>query len=273
MALGHDTDCMCTPCMMEDMDRHLETIGYEPEWKGAEVAGAVGEPVRTRYAKPGQAAGTGFVRHVSEKQVRFIKSLMASRDTSKLVRLPGSEDIEHMSLRGARDLIDRLLGCPEKPKYVRPATPNQLSFIKSLCERKGMPDLSEDIVSFDKASETITNLKALQDKPKVTVTEAKPLTVGIYRHDDGRIVQVKPNQARTRMYGKLYDTESHCWTYEPGLLRGLTEVHRMTLEECKDLSVELGACCMCGRELTATVDGVPPRDRYIGPICAGKISG
>lgn len=268
MALGHDTDCMCVTCMVEDMDAYLATQGTEISWHAAEMARrATGE--RTRYAAPGTACGTGVVRQVSDRQVRFIKRLLAERDTTNLVRLPGSENVEHMSLRGARDLIDRLLSCPERPRYVRPATSGQISFIASLCQRKGMPDLSGDVAEFSKASETITMLKGLADAPRAT---AAPLTVGIYRHN-GRIVQAKPNRQGTRMYGKLYDAAGRCWVYVPGLLSGLTEEHRMTLDECKALSVELGACCMCGRELTATVDGIPPSERYIGPICASKIAG
>lgn len=268
MALGHDADCMCITCINEELTAVAWSRGIE--WGAAERPNAT--PERTRYATPGTQCGSGTVRLLSDKQVKFIKYLMASRDTSNLVRLPGSENIERMSLAGARDLIERLLACPERPRYVRPATDAQIGFIRSLCQRKGMTDISGDVHTFDKASETITMLKALQDAPRPVVKRFF-LTVGIYRHDDGRIVQVKPNREGTRMYGKLYNADGRCWVYEPGLLNGLTEAHRMTLEQCKDLSVELGACCMCGRELTATVDGVPPRDRFIGPICAGKIAG
>lgn len=275
MALGHAPECFCSRCC----DEELNTIAAERGivWGAGEIAGTTAA-VRTRYAKPGQACGAGVVRHVSPAQVAYLKRLMAERDTSNLKRLPGSENIERMSLAGARDLIEKLLGCPKRTNYVRPATPGQLSFIRSLIERKGAPDVADSITTFDGASKAIEILKQMSDKPKApgatgSTPTAVELTVGIYRHNDGRIVQAKPNRQGTRMYGKLYDSAGRCWVYEPGLLRGLTEAHRMTLEECKALSVELGACCMCGCELTATVDGVPPSERYIGPICKAKIEG
>lgn len=262
---GVDVEEFCLKCM----DDELNEIAAERGIKFASFEMPSGQPesVRTRYAKPGTACGNGVVRLVTPAQVRYIKRLLAERDTRNLVRLPGSEDIENMSLRGARDLIDRLLGCPELPKTSpRPATENQISYIKSLIARKGAPDVVDKIYTFDGASQAIEILKQMSDK------KAEGLKVGIYRHDDGRIVQVKPNRAKTAMYGKLYHAEYKAWEYVPGLLRGLTSAHRMTIEECQALSVEMGSCCLCGRELTATVDGVPPSQRYIGPICAGKLS-
>lgn len=254
----------CLSCIDEELNLIAAANGIK--FKSYEQPTGQPEAVRTRYAKPGQSVGNGVVRHVSEAQVRFIKRLMSERDTRNLVRLPGSEDIEHMSLRGARDLIDRLLGCPELPK-VGPelATEKQMAFIKSLIERKGAPDVADKIYTKDGAKAAIDILLQMTDRPKA-------LKLGIYRHADGRIVQVKPNRAGTRMYGKLYNAEGKAWEYAPGLLNGLTSANRMTVEECIALSVEMGSCCNCGRELTATVDGVPPSQRYIGLICAAKLA-
>lgn len=266
---GIDTEEeFCLKCADQEMleiaaSRGIKLASYE-------LSSHTPESVRTRYAKPGQRTGNGVVRLVSPAQVKYIKRLMTERDTRNLVRLPGSEDIENMSLAGARDLIDRLLGCPELPqKPVREATLAQISYIKSLIARKGAPDVAHAIYSFEGASKAIGILKQMSDKPQA---KAESLKVGIYRHTDGRIVQVKPNRQGTRMYGKLYNAEYKSWEYMPGLLNGLTSANRMSIEECQALSVEMGSCCLCGRDLTATVDGVPPSQRYIGPICAGKLS-
>lgn len=111
---GHDDDCMCVPCMMADMDAALVEQGLDPA-KYRDPSDGKGSAERTRYATPGTACGRGVVRLLSPKQVAFIKRLMVERDTSNLTRLPGSENIERMSLRGASDLIEKLLACPEPP--------------------------------------------------------------------------------------------------------------------------------------------------------------
>jgi hypothetical protein len=265
---GHAEDCMCVPCLNADMMAHVATTNPASL---RHFAGPIesGTAERTRYAQPGQACGSGVVRLVSDKQVAFIKRLMGERDTSKLVRLPGSENIEEMSLRGARDLIDRLLGCPELATIPteRPASDKQISFIKSLCERKGMADLSAHVTSAAMASKVVDRLLALADAPSAPQT-SEP-TEGLYRRADGRIVLTQRSKAG-RIYGKIYDAETKSFAYERGAMSG--ELTRMTLDEAKDLSVEMGCCCRCGRELTATVDGVPPRDRFIGPICESRLA-
>lgn len=262
---GHKSDCMCSACLWADMNEftgRVETI--------VEMA-----PERTRYATPGANAGRGVVRLVSVAQVKFIKRLMIERDTTNLVRLPGSEDIEHMSLRGATDLIERLLACPMKPTLgpagavaPRPASEKQLAFIKTLSARKGMTDLSADATA-ENASKIIDGLLALDDKPTPAASTAAPaLSEGLYRRADGGIVLAKESKAG-RLYGKLYNPTTKSFEYAPGTLSG--SLTRLTLDEAKDLSVEMGECARCGRTLTATVDGVAPRDRIIGPICAQKM--
>lgn len=115
---GHDADCMCVPCLVADMDSHLAAQGVDA-MKYRDPSDGKSEGSRTRYAQPGQTCGSGVVRLVSPKQVKYITRLLAERDTSKLVRLPGSENIEQMSLRGACDLIERLIACPELPRACR----------------------------------------------------------------------------------------------------------------------------------------------------------
>lgn len=241
--------------------------------------------VRTRYATPGQKCGRGRVRVLSDKQINFIKFLMVNRDTTNLVRLPGSEDLEFMSLKGASDLIDRLLKCPVKAGQptVRMATEKQISYALSLTERKMGIDKRNAVEATAKAitaadiSKIIDKLKAMPDLPvaptntPTTKEEIKELA-GIYELE-GSIYRMKKARNGQHFYAELLiDEESGAWEYARGMARKVPEQGRkLSLEECEALSALTGSCCMCSRELTATVDGVGPAARYVGPICARKM--
>lgn len=276
--LTHDATCICVPCMAEDMQAHVtDTYGADAWARAAGDAPMSITPERTRYATPGQRCGNGVVRKVSERQVRFIRSLMSSRDTTRLVRLPGSEDIENMSLTGARDLIDRLLGCPLRAGAppVNLASEAQRRFVQSLLTDRAYdgPAIEVDTLTAREASAHITTLKALPYRPREarTAPSATALTIGMYRADDGTVVRVQKARTGTHLYGKTLDRDAgDAWVYAPGATRGLTEAHRMTIDDVTELSLSLGCCCCCGRTLTATVDGVGPAARVIGPICAAK---
>lgn len=283
LATTHDDDCLCVPCMTADFNAHIESMGLDPLKYDTDPKV---DSVRTRYAKPGQRTGNGIVRTVSPKQVALIKRLMVERDTTNLVRLPGSEDVENMSLRGARDLIDRLFACPEKPRAEgapteRMATPKQLEWLVKMANKEAEGTVAE------------TRQAAIDDKPvtfaaataaldvlfkapyrKVAVDDGNvTLTLGLYRHPDGRYVRVQKARTGNHYYGKVLDRENgDAWNYTPGSLVGLKPEHKMSIEDVNALSLELGSCGVCGRTLTATVDGVGPSARVIGPICAAKQS-
>jgi len=71
-----------------------------------------------------------------------------------------------------------------------------------------------------------------------------------------------------RESGKLYAKRlvGETFEYAPGVIRDLTEAHRVTLEQAKALGRETGICAMCGRTL---VDPVSIAGG-IGPICEGR---
>lgn len=153
--------------MMAELDEKARELGIV--WGPGEMPNSTGSE-RTRYAKPGQKCGRGRVRLVSPKQVAFIRRLMAEKDTRNLVRLPGSEDIESMSLKGATDLIDRLLACPGKKVPAgaagvpgathRPASQKQMKYIVSLMDRTGnYPSVDWANLSSREASALIDELK------------------------------------------------------------------------------------------------------------------
>lgn len=267
---GHDPECMCVPCMMADLDSAILANGLNPEsyafGNGENVA-----PERTRYATPGTRSGRGIVRKVSERQVRFIKRLMAERDTRNLVRLPGSEVIEEMSLAGARDLIERLLACPELPATQRPApdlaTAPQLGFIAKLISEKCPGREVDPQLTKRGASALIDELKAMRPAPRPVVAAAPTaeVTDGIYLVD-GTVYKVQYARESGRPYAKELSKETGKFDYAPGALRRIRPEHKMTLEQAKEYGALYGTCCQCGRTLTNEVS----IEAGIGPICAGK---
>jgi hypothetical protein len=130
--------------MMADMTAHIRATrtAQDADRLLAEL-GTIAEKVkgeRTRFAKPGQRAGRGVVRKISEKQSRYLAFLLKSRDfTELLAKRWFTTDVENISLAGARTMIDALLGCPERPAHVieaeqaaRMITERQVSYIVSL---------------------------------------------------------------------------------------------------------------------------------------------
>ncbi len=269
--------------MMAELD--AIAAGHGIVWKGAELgpAGGVDTSERTRYKKPGTGSGRGVVRKVSDAQVRFMRRLMAERNTQGMRFLPGSEDIENMSLAGARDLIERLLACPMKPDapVERMSTPKQAEWLKKMSGKDVPADieairLKGEGATFAEASKALDILFKAKNVVVVTQTQATrkddTLTIGLYRHNDGRIVRVQKAKQGTHLYGLVLDRENgDAWIYTRGCTTGLIQANRMTLEEAEALSLALGCCCMCGMVLTATVNGVGPGMRWLGPICATKI--
>lgn len=277
---GHDADCLCTDCMMADLDAHIvETRGAEAlDRINLDQAGQRKDTSeRTRYAQPGQRCGSGWVRVVSPRQVAFIKRLMAERDTRNLTRLPGSENIERMSLAGARDLIDRLLACPELPKATgeRMATAKQVEWLGKMAGKDVPADIEAIRVkgaaaTFAEASRALDVLfKAGYVKaPEVSVKEI----TGIYELDGCYFRMQKARNGR-HFYAMQLDREAgDAWNYAAGMARRVpAEGRKLSLAECEALSLQLGGCCMCGKTLTATVNGIGPGARFIGPVCQGKM--
>lgn len=285
---GHDEECICPACMMADMTAHIRATRGDDADRLLTELGTIVERVkgeRTRFAKPGQRAGRGVVRHISERQARYLAFLLKSRDFTSLMGKPWfTTDVEHISLAGARTFIDALLGCPERPAHEIPvdmATEGQVKFITSLLATRDLTGTpyagkgEDDARKLTKgqASKVIENLKALP------MPVAKPITkdtikeiAGIYELD-GEIYRMKRAKGGTHFYAMQLDREAgDAWNYASGMARKVpSEGRKLSLEECEALSIKLGGCCMCGRTLTATVDGVGPAARFIGPVCAGNM--
>lgn len=267
----HEPDCLCVDCMMADMDRALIAQGLDPAKYAVSASEMRVGAERTRYAEPGAGSGNGVVRKVSDKQVRFMEMLFATRDTSKLTRLPGSEDFRNMSLRGARDLIDRLLGCPELPEAKRaepPASDKQKNFASSLRKRKNAKLLDKDPESMTRqeVSKEIDYLLALPDAPKLAQLE---LEAAIYLYE-GEVVKVqRAVHGSGNMYAKVLNPDIGKFEYAPGMINKLHPEHRMTLEQAKEYGAVYGVCCSCG----ATLTDEQSIEAGMGRVCRGKFIG
>jgi hypothetical protein len=174
----------------------------------------------------------------SEKQIRFVRSLVREREIPVAGRTPD----EARLIARAEDALEA-----EQTRF--------------LGKRE--------------ASDLITWLMAQPRRPREASTTAQP-EIGIYVLQDGTIVQAKMNQRKTNVYTKrwveirgerLVDaTEEHVhgeWEYDPALKARLGSARVMTLQEAKDFILRYGQCVRCGRRLKAAQSV----ERGIGPVC------
>lgn len=268
---NHDFFCECTDCCTRyDQDQTFtNTLVADPARPSLRSSSRT-TSVRTRYMEPGQAVGRGKVRKPSEKQLAYLKSLIASRDLTQLMLPRGVdrsrlEDLESISLRGCSDLISNLLDCPKKqdPKAVRMATEGQIKFLRSLINQKYSADVRESMgdfftgINFDDASKTINYMKTLPDV-KLDLEE------GVYRYEGNAARVVRSDNGR--MYASLWNAETQDWDFTSGLVTKIKADDRMTLEEMAEFGQAFGRCGHCNRKLTRKES----REAGIGPICATR---
>ena len=299
---GHDSECICHLCLEADMTAHIRaTRSVEDADRllaelGTIVSKVKGE--RTRFAKPGQRAGRGVVRKISDKQAKYLGFLLKTRDFTSLLTKPWfTTDVANISLAGARTLIDALLGCPERVLTaveradMDRATDRQVAFALSLTGRKmgfntdrnpRSEAETEAMLKTLSKQDVSAGINKLKDMPDYVGTAVEPVAgsiketvvkiAGIYELD-GEIYRMKKAKSGNHFYAMRLDRESgDAWNYAGGMARRVpSEGRKLSLEECEALSLRLGGCCMCGRTLTATVDGVGPAARFIGPICASNM--
>lgn len=294
---GHPETCLCPMCMVADMTAFIRSTrtAQDADRLIAEL-GTISEKVkseRTRFAKPGQRAGRGYVRKISDKQKWFIGKLLKERDfTSLLAKKWFTTDVANISLAGAKTIITELLECPVRPaieiealERMAPAmmiTERQVSYIVSLMRQSEITGTvfdgktEDDVKRLTKegARKAIDMLKTLPKRKALTATtkdEVKEIA-GIYELD-GEIYRMKRARGKTHFYAMILDREAgDAWHYAEGMARRVpTEGRKLSLEECEALSVRTGGCCMCGAQLTATVNGVGPAARYIGPKCEANM--
>lgn len=257
--------------------------------------GAPTTPVVSDYTEIGRRGGsaasnqfgTFSVHEASDKQVGFLRKLIAEKDTTG-VTIPA--DLTGISKKSASALIDKLIDRPAKAAPAnttaptgRPASEKQVGFIRSLIGRKDLTGTAypawDDAVfaqlTSREASAAIDHLNTLPGKPVAQQAPAAKIAAGAYRLADGRIVRVYLGQQSGRMLcQELLDptakTREEAWKYLGQAERFVSaDAHRMTPDECEQASAgtqDHGWCCVCGREL----DDPKSVARGIGPICRGK---
>lgn len=100
---------------------------------------------------------------------------------------------------------------------------------------------------------------------------ANPVTeVGMYRNSNG-VFRVKKSRESGNLYAMRFipeaTTKRERFVYERGGIYSLTASDRMTVEQAQELGALVGACCVCGADLT---DEKSIR-AGIGPVCAKRV--
>jgi len=236
---------------------------------------AAGAPARNQY-------GTFTVHNATEKQVSYLRHLLATRDQAAInytfhrttLDMASKAVAEGtVSLRLASDALDILTGLPILPgtaSLMDRATDKQVALITRLATEKdvsGIADFRTTGLSKKDASRLIDALFAA---PKAARPAAAVLEVGMYRKADGTMYRAYPAQeSRSRILAKRLVADGDEWTFEyAGLAsRFVTPAERMTLDEAKAWGAQFGTCCVCARLLTDPTSVAAG----IGPICATRI--
>lgn len=157
----------------------------------------------------------------------------------------------------------------------KPASDKQTAYLTSLSTSRihALGEIPARMTS-QEASEMINYLLGCPVIPRdfSTPTVGQPVP-GVYRKD-GNIYVIKPNRAKTAVYGKQLvesaprETEAGTeipfeMVYVPGIARVLTEDERMPLADAADILTRYSACIVCGRTLKAAASV----RQAIGPVC------
>lgn len=232
------------------------------------------------------------VHYPSEKQVKYLKSLVAQRvhpaDPGFADYLAALEN-GTLNLKAASRMIDGLLAMPVKPSQasaVRMATSKQFEFIKSLIASKDTSQV-EDLVQMgreaamagtmtaEQASKMIDMLKAQPRKPEPSVE----LESGMYKVGETIYKVYKTVHGSGKMCAKElvmvegWSFETHGKQAAEFVYRGLATrfvkpENRMSLEQAKEFGVIYGVCCVCGATLTDETSIAAG----IGPVCGKRFS-
>jgi Family of unknown function (DUF6011) len=205
-------------------------------------------------SKGGNQYGEYSVRYASEKQVSFIKKLLAQ----KKHELP-DPDFANLNVQGASTIIDYLIKCENRDDVVTPPTEKQVSYatflvktkmngtlvLQKLLEDKKVSQISE--LSSKDVSEIINKLKVAPELP-IAITD-----VGAY-HFNGEVVSVRKSDKNWFVWE--WSNDENKWVKAPHknfIVKQLTPADRLSLNEAIALSKQTGRCVHCGRTLTDVV--------------------
>ena len=251
---NHEKDCLCNTCVEADFQATLRENGLDPARYGS-LPG-----VGSVASAPGSSRSAAPVRLASDKQLKFIQSLLRDRDTSGLPNLPV---VEELSSRQASQLIDKLLSLP-KVASASLATDRQVEMLQFLLSTRETPAdfLPRPLKELPRAvaSDLIDRLRSA---PRLAELVTRP---GVYRVD-GVLYHVSRSVSNpSNYYAERIDSETGRRTFERGAIARIRDHHRVTLEEAQQFGRLTGVCCYCGRRLT------DPQsiDAGVGPICAKR---
>lgn len=222
------------------------------------------------------------VAYATDKQQAFALSLFDRKDVTKLTQGVTALDVvevraalvaRKINKKAISTLIDRLLGCPDKPAaqgatvYVRQASDKQLAFLLSLAAER-TPGVNADAI---KAWAAAQGAKAVSDKitellamPKATV-EARTIEAGVYVNTDGSTFRVYLGQKSGKMLAaQVVDGDFEYAGQADRFVKA--DARKMTLEEAGAWGKATGTCVVCARRL----DDPTSVDRGIGPVCFSK---
>lgn len=274
------------PATLEEARRTHDTVSEIPEDSFSE---------RTRFATPGQRCGRGTVRAVSDAQKKYMRFLLNTRNYRKLIGMkwwPATAvdhattlaTVETISLKGATTMISELLGCPKRAHVIEAestgaaepmATEKQMAWLSGLLVERihGEGDVDVATLAKTEATAMIGRIKDAPRKPVAAPTKDDIKTIAGLYELNGNIYRMKKARSGNHFYAeRCTDKETGAFEYAEGMARKVpAQGRKLTLEECEALSALMGSCCMCSRTLTATVNGVGPAARFIGPRCAATM--
>jgi hypothetical protein len=118
--------------------------------------------------------------------------------------------------------------------------------------------------------------------PVASERSAAPTAVkyGVYRYDGDVYIVVESKKNTDRTYAKRMQESpprltargeevDFEWVYAPGIIWKLTEEHRMTLDDARDLMIRYGRCLKCRHPLKAakTLQTAEETGVMVGPVC------
>lgn len=285
LASAHDIDCLCPPCLDDDMNAHILATGGQEALDRISnemqlIGGGRVEAEATRFMAAGANCGNGRVRHLSPKQLKLILSLFATKDTTKVAILPGQTldpaKVNTMGLPAGRALIDKLLNAPNRANVpVRMATEGQKNFFRTLNDQIQDPRCKiaeSDInsITFAEVDEQLTLLKSIikaeKEDAQRNAPAKKEITEGAYWYGD-LIARVQRGRESKKLYVKLQTVKGgNEFVFSPGTIYKLKAEDMLSIDEMKAFAQKYGQCGDCGRKLTKQIS----IDRGIGPICSGK---
>lgn len=221
-------------------------------------------------ARGGNQYGEYKVRHASERQVSFIKTLLSQKQHDLVV------DFDNLNVQGAGDLITKLLALPMRADYVAMPTEKQLSFAESLIKNRvgGMELLnqvlqSHGVNSLEQLTKSVVSgiINTLKDSDEISLAITE---VGAYLLDE-TIYSIRLGKESKKLQVYSYSPYAEKYlrdnaTKEKEILRQLKPTDRLTLEQAIKYSAQVGSCVHCGRTLTLRKSV----SAGMGAVCASK---